>query len=117
MEEKKNQITNKSFGIIKYDTRQITESSYPIVRLFSASEFSESLSELETITSSDPMAFSNSNFNLCKRLGEQQQHCQQEACASDKYASPRLLFTQVLQNNVLHDLQLTKSLLCPHHPQ
>lgn len=91
--------------------------SYPTVRLLSASELSESLSELETVRSPKPMAFSNSKVNLCRRLGEQQQHCQEEARISDKHASLIFLSTHVVQKNTLHDLQLIKSLLRPHHPQ
>jgi len=83
----------------------------------SESELSESLSELETIKVPDPMAFSNCNDNLCSRLGQQQQHFQPNVCISDKHSAPMFLFIQVVQNNVLHFLQLTKSLPPPHHPQ
>lgn len=99
-------------------------STYPPVRLSSESEFSESLSELSESLSElnsvgppDLKACSNSEVNFCSKFGEQQKHCQLEACTLDKYSSPAFLFTQVTQNNILHDLQLTKSLLCPHQPQ
>lgn len=85
--------------------------------LISASEFSDSLSELETVVSEDPIALSKSDVNFCRIVGEQQQHCQPEDRTSSIYSSPIFFLTHFVQNNVLHDSQLNKSLLCPHHPQ
>lgn len=86
-----------------------------------ASDLPESLSEpeleLDTIRLLELMAFSNSDVNCCRIPGKQQQHCQPETCTSDKHSSPMFLFMHAVQNKVLHDLQLIKSLLRPHHPQ
>lgn len=88
-----------------------------IETVISASEESESLSELEIMGAIDPIAFSNCRVNCWRTLGEQQQHCQPDNWTFNKHSSPKFLFKQELQNKILHDLQLTKSLFPPHHPQ
>lgn len=82
-----------------------------------SSESSESLSELETIKLLDAMAFSNCDVNLWRILGVQQQHFHPDCWTSNKHSFPRFLCIHAVQNKVLHDLQLTRSLFCPHHPQ
>lgn len=87
------------------------------VTLISSCEVSESLPELETDVSVDPIAFSSCEDNLCKRFGRQQQQCQPVARTSERNSAPRFFLIQLLQNNILQDLQLTSSLLPPHHAQ
>lgn len=88
-----------------------------MVTFISAFGLSESLSELEPVDSSDPKASSNCVVKGSKRLGRQQQQCHPEAWALSKHSTPRFLLMQPVQKSVLHDLQLTKSALWPHHPQ
>lgn len=90
---------------------------YLIGTLKPSFDSSESLSELDDDSLLEVKAFSNSEVSGCKILGEQQQHCQPEFCAFNKQSSPRFFFIQDVQNKFLHDPQLTKSPIRPHHPQ
>lgn len=92
----------------------IKSSEYLVEAPSSSSELSVSLSELKTVESGEPTAFSSFKVNCCRRSGEQEQHLH---VASGKYSTPIFLFIHKTQNKSSHDVQLNKSLLLPHHPQ